>query len=226
MHNFHLTTHNLKKQFKQGPAMIEVLKGIDTQFQQGISYAITGPSGSGKSTFVHLLAGLDTPSEGAVLFNERNIAQFNESEREQFLNQSIGLVFQLPYLIHELTVIENVMVKGLMQHQNINTARQQALLLLARVGLEEKAYAPPASLSGGQQQRVALARALFNKPTFLIADEPTGNVDTNTGNLILDLLFEAQKEWNMGIIISTHDEYVAQRMKKVLHMKDGVLIKV
>jgi lipoprotein-releasing system ATP-binding protein len=135
-------------------------------------------------------------------------------------------VFQLPYLISELTVVENVMVKGLIQKQDINEATQQALALLARVGLEEKAYASPASLSGGQQQRVALARALFNKPTFLIADEPTGNVDTNTGNLILDLLFDAQKEWNMGIIISTHDEYVAQRMGKVLHMKDGVLIKV
>jgi len=221
-----LTAHGIKKQFKQGGTNLEVLKGIDAQFQQGFSYAITGPSGSGKSTLVHLLAGLDTPSEGAVFFNNQNIAHFTEQQREQFLNKSLGLIFQLPYLIAELTVIENVMLKGMLATYDKDAAHQRALSLLQSVGLESKAYEAPASLSGGQQQRVAIARALFNKPAFLIADEPTGNVDVQTGNAILDLLLTSQAEWGMSIIISTHDAYVAQRMDTVLHIRDGLLVEI
>lgn len=219
-----LSASNIKKNFAQGDVELQVLKGITFHFEKNKSYAITGPSGSGKSTLIHLLAGLDKPTSGHIYFNGQDIAAFSESGRHFFLRQSVGLVFQLPYLIRELNVIENVMLKGMIEGANKLQARKHALDLLAKMGIEHKADHAPFSLSGGEQQRVAIARALFTKPAFLLADEPTGNLDVATGKVIVELLLACQAEWHMGIIISSHDEYVAQRMEKVLHLENGLLL--
>jgi ABC-type lipoprotein export system ATPase subunit len=143
--------------------------------------------------------------------------------REEMLHKTIGLVFQLPYLIAELSVIENVMLKGLIEGRTTPQCRKQALYLLEMVGLATQAERSPASLSGGQQQRVAIARAIFNKPAFLIADEPTGNLDEATGNTIVELLLFCQTEWKMGIIVSTHNLSVAGQMDVVFELKDGTI---
>jgi ABC-type lipoprotein export system ATPase subunit len=223
IHHQLLASH-VSKSYIQGTDTIVVLHDISASFEQGKSYAITGISGSGKSTLIHLLAGLDIPSAGQIFFDGANIAQFSEDQKSRFLNKSIGLVFQYPYLIKELSVLENVMIKGLIGGIASDECARQAKELLANVGLSEKITAYPGQLSGGQQQRVALARALMNNPDFLLADEPTGNLDMQTGNAIIDLIVRLQKEREMGIIISSHDAYVTERMQMVYELQNGTLI--
>ncbi|PKN03439.1 lipoprotein-releasing system ATP-binding protein LolD [Candidatus Dependentiae bacterium HGW-Dependentiae-1] len=218
-----LATHDLKKTFIQGDVQLEVLKGVSVSFIQGKSYALTGASGTGKSTFMHLLCGLDTPDSGSVSFAGNAIVGFTAAERQAFLNKSVGLVFQLPYLIQELSVLENVQFKGLLAGKSPAECTEKAHLLLKQVGLEQKAQSKPGALSGGQQQRVAIARAIFNEPAFLLADEPTGSVDVDTGMLIVDLLLACKKQWGMGIIVSSHDAYVAETMGTVYRLEHGLL---
>lgn len=218
-----LAVENLHKIFVNGSATLEVLRGISASFSQGSSYAITGVSGSGKSTFIHLIAGLDNPTSGTVSFNDQNLATASQKFKDQFLRQSIGLVFQTPYLVAELSVLENVMMRGLLAAQPMVQCKEQAMDLLKAVGIADKAESKPLSLSGGQQQRVALARAMFSKPAFLIADEPTGSLDEHTGRDIVELLLSCQHEWHMGIIVSSHDDYVTQAMSSVYRLKDGLM---
>lgn len=218
-----LQTHDLKKTFMQGKKALNVLNGITIDFQQGKTYAITGVSGSGKSTFMHLLAGLDLPSMGTITYDGTDLAKLNPDARMKFLNKEIGLVFQDPYLIRELSVLENCMIKGLIAGNSFQAEIQRALDLLEKVGLGDKAYCKPGSLSGGQQQRVAIVRAIFNRPTFLLADEPTGSLDEGMGTEIVNLLLECQKEWNMGLIVSSHDPVVFKRMEIVYHLHNGFL---
>jgi len=218
-----LATHALTKTFTFNGGTLNVLRGITMQFQQGKTYAITGVSGTGKSTYLHLLAGLEIPTSGAVYLNNKAIPLYQSVDRFFFLNRSVGLVFQYPYLIRELSVQENVMLPGLIAGQSRHSCAARADELLHQVGIPEKTSAMPGQLSGGQQQRVAIARALFNKPLFLLADEPTGNLDIETGKAIVDLLIKCQKEYGMGIIVSTHDEYVAKHMMMKFTLKDGIL---
>jgi lipoprotein-releasing system ATP-binding protein len=218
-----LCAYNVKKTYIQGTNTINVLQGITASFEQGTSYAITGPSGSGKSTLMHLLAGLDTPTQGAISFNGIDIHSFAPAEKKALLANSLGLVFQLPYLISEFSVLENVMLKGMIAGGHVQDLKEQAYVLLEQVHLAHKAHSNPLSLSGGEQQRVALARALFNKPAFLLADEPTGNLDVATGKVIVELLVSCQAQWGMGLIISSHDAYVCERMVHVLHLDNGIL---
>jgi ABC-type antimicrobial peptide transport system, ATPase component len=218
-----LEAENLHKTFINGSTKLDILRGITVSFAQGDCYAITGVSGSGKSTFIHLLAGLDNPTSGTVSFNQQNLATANQRFKEHFLQQSIGLVFQLPYLIAELSVLENVMIRGLLAGNSLAECKVRAMELLEAVGIADKALCRALSLSGGQQQRVALARAIFSKPAFLIADEPTGSLDEHTGRGIVELLLTCQREWGMGIIVSSHDEYVARYMGTVYQLKDGLL---
>jgi lipoprotein-releasing system ATP-binding protein len=218
-----IETFNVTKQYIQGSALLEILKGITARFEQGERYAITGVSGAGKSTFLHILAGLDAPTAGSVLFNGEDINAVTSAKRSQFLNESLGLIFQSPYLIDELSVVENVALKGLIANQTYDEAIQRAHELLKIIGLSQKAESLPATLSGGQQQRIAILRALFNKPPFLLADEPTGNLDERTGKDIVDFLIDCQKQWHMGIIVSSHDPYVAQKMEHKLQLHDGLL---
>jgi lipoprotein-releasing system ATP-binding protein len=220
-----LIAQEISKKFMQGEKAITVLDGINATFTQSHSYAITGISGSGKSTLMHILAGLDTPTTGTVLFNNNVIHAFSAHDRSQFLNKSIGLVFQSPHLLRELSVLENVILPGLIGGRSKNDCMQRAELLLKKVSLLEKQNSKPGELSGGQQQRVAIARALFNEPAFLIADEPTGNLDIATGNAIIDLLLSCRDEWGMGIIVSSHDEYVTQKMDTIYSLDKGTLIK-
>lgn len=217
------TLTNIQKNYPQGPTTIEVLKGISTSFEQGFSYAITGVSGSGKSTLLHILAALEKPNCGEIMFNGHQISHMSTPQREYFLNKEIGLVFQEPYLIAELTVLENSMIKGLISGQSKAQCKEKAYSLLKLVGLETLADRLPSTLSGGQQHRVAIARALFNEPTFLLADEPTGSLDQATAQSIIELLLLCQTEWKMGIIVSSHDPYVTNAMDIVLELHDGLL---
>jgi lipoprotein-releasing system ATP-binding protein len=219
-----LRAHHITKTFTQGGITLEVLRGVSASFEQGNTYAITGVSGAGKSTLLHILAGLDTPTTGSVTFNGRDITTFSKSERAQWLNKHIGLVFQQPYLINELSVLENVITKGLIAGMPKAECYAKAAALLDKVGLSAKAECMPATLSGGQQTRVALARALLNEPTFLFADEPTGNLDEETAQGIVEVLLACQREWGMGVVVSSHDEYVVQRMGTVMQLSNGVLV--
>ena len=218
-----LKLDHIAKVYYQGKVAPGVLSGITYSFESGHSYAITGVSGTGKSTLMHILAGIDTPSEGEVLYDDKSLQLMNSQEKNNFLNKVVGLVFQEPYLIKELTVVENVMLKGLIIHQPYDEAYKRAVDLLSFVGLADKATHHPLSLSGGQQQRVAILRALFNRPQFLLADEPTGNLDIDNAASIVDLL-EKGREWGMGLIISSHDPSVAKRMERQLVLKHGKLV--
>jgi ABC-type lipoprotein export system ATPase subunit len=221
-----LATQKISKTFTQGTQEITVLKDMNCTFVQKKSYAITGISGSGKSTFIHILAGLDSPTTGTVLFNNHSLQTFSPAQREQFLNQSVGLVFQSPHLLKELSVIENIIIPGLINGRTRGDCEKKGIELLKKIELIAKKDSKIGELSGGQQQRVAIARALFNEPAFLIADEPTGNLDLATGKNIIDLLIACQEEWDMGIIISSHDEYVAEKMNEIYELSDGKLIKI
>ncbi len=215
-----LTAKNITKDFGHTKKSISVLRGIDAQFKQNTSYAITGASGSGKSTLMHILGGLDKPTQGNILFNGQNIQTI---KKDHFLNQTIGFVFQFHYLIKELTVLENIMLMGLINGQARNICKQRAHELLEKTGIQDKAQALTTELSGGQQQRVSIARALFNKPAFLLADEPTGNLDAQNAQQIVQLFLQSQQEWGMGIIICTHDKDVYAHMNTIFTLHAGLL---
>lgn len=218
-----LIAQNIAKEFVTADGVVSILDHVNVVFEQGTSYALMGISGVGKSTFMHMLAGLERPSRGAILFDDADIASYSESARTGYLQDGIGLVFQTPYLIRELSVLENVMVPGMVTGQDQEICTERAQQLLASVGLKEKTFSKPGTLSIGQQQRVALCRALFNKPAFLLADEPTGALDEKTGRAIIDLVLELREMLGMGIIISTHDRYVAQEMDMVYEIENGTL---
>lgn len=207
-----LILSHLKKTYTVQNCSTEILCDISYTFSSDATYGICGPSGVGKSTLLHIIAGLDAPTAGAVTLND----QF------YFLDK-IGFMFQQPHLINELTVLENVILKGLVHKKNYLQCEQDGILLLDNLGLSAKKNHFPSMLSGGEQQRVALARALFSKPLFIVADEPTSNLDEVTGKKIVTLLQTWQQEWKFGLIVCSHDAYVLAAMQKVLQLKDGKL---
>jgi lipoprotein-releasing system ATP-binding protein len=217
---------NVSKIFTCPQATITVLHNVSVSFMHGSTYAITGVSGSGKSTFMHLLSGLDTPTSGTLFFDDKPLSRFTPQELSHFLNMSIGLLFQKSYLIRELSIVENVMLPAQIAGIPKEIAHKHANALLERVNLSEKQHVMPGALSGGQQQRVALARALCNKPLFLLADEPTGSLDEKTAEAITELLCDCQREWGMGLIVSTHDKKVANAMQTVYSLHEGALQKI
>lgn len=214
-----LQANNLTKQFIQNSTALNILENINVSFEQNKSYAISGASGSGKSTFLHLLSGVDTPTNGTVYFNQKDINQFNQKEKEEFLNKNIGLVFQEPYLIKELTILENIMIKGWQHGNNSN----KAMLLLQKLGLQDKANFLPSMLSVGQQQRVAILRAIFNEPKFLLADEPTANLDQKSALDIINLLKQIKDKLHIGIVVVTHDKYFVESCENKLSLNNGNL---
>lgn len=218
-----ITLKKIKKSFIQGDTSLVVLNEISALFQKGKSYALVGVSGAGKSTLLHIIAGLDEPTEGDLYFDNLSYTRLTSAEKELLRNRSLGMIFQTPYLIDELTILENVMIKGLIGGLREKVCAQQAQDLLIDVGLSEKPYSYPSELSGGQQQRVAIARALLNKPDFIIADEPTGNVDAHTAQEIVELLLLCTQQRSMGLIISSHDMNIAYQMGSILRLNQGHL---
>jgi ABC-type lipoprotein export system ATPase subunit len=199
--------HELSKSYQVGTQVISVLHKVQASFMAGSSYAITGASGSGKSTLLHLLAGLDAPDSGTI---ERIVERF-------------GILFQMPYLIDELSVMENIELQGLVAGMAKKEAREQTAKLLAQVGLQGLEDRRPSSLSGGQQHRASLVRALIGQPRLIFADEPTGNLDAETGTLILNLLLYYQQQHDACLIISTHDTSIMQAVDHVLRLENGIL---
>ena len=206
-----LEAQNIEKNFTDGKSTVEVIKGLSLQVKAGEFVSIVGSSGSGKSTLLHVLGGLDRPSSGQVFLQGSRFDSLNEAERGYLRNQHLGFVYQFHHLLPEFTALENVaMPLMLRQGTNFKDVQKQAEYLLERVGLTHRLTHKPGELSGGERQRVALARALVAKPALMMADEPTGNLDRKTASKIFELLMDLRQEFNMAMLIVTHDEQLAQ----------------
>jgi lipoprotein-releasing system ATP-binding protein len=224
-----LRGEKLHKHYRMGREDLHVLRGVDIRVAGGEWLCILGASGSGKSTLLHLLGGLDTPDEGRVLFREQNLFDFGPARRDHFRNTHIGFVFQFYHLLPELDVLENVLVTAMVRRSALGWATHRSELLgratslLGDLGLSERLRHRPRELSGGERQRVAIARALINGPDVLLADEPTGNLDRDTGQTILDLLGRLHKR-GQTIVMVTHDSMVADRADRTLKLDRGRLV--
>ena len=215
-----LVARELFQSFKMGSRRIEVLRGISVDVAAGEIIFICGASGAGKTTLLYTLAGLERPESGTVEFDGRNLYNGSSSSLARFRNKKMGFVFQGYFLLPELTALENVSLPGMIGRKSANQAAAESL---AAVGLADRLQHLPAELSGGEQQRVAIARALVNDPDIIFADEPTGNLDSATGESIVDLLMELARERNKSLLIVTHDTGLATRGDRELHIKDGRL---
>lgn len=217
-----LSIQNLSKTYQSGDRSLTVLKDVNFDVAAGESLAIVGPSGSGKTTLLGLCAGLDNATEGQISLCGTVLGNLDEDQRAAIRNQSVGFVFQNFQLIPTLTALENIMIPAELQGRK--DARQNALSLLDKVGLKDRANHYPSQLSGGEQQRIAMARAFCNEPSILFADEPTGNLDEATGQLVEDLLFELNKEMGTTLIIVTHDLELAAKTARIIQLKGGQLV--
>ncbi|MBI4411548.1 MAG: ABC transporter ATP-binding protein [Deltaproteobacteria bacterium] len=216
-----LEIKNLKKNFSDGSVTTEVLKGIDLVIEAGEVLSIVGASGAGKSTLLHIIGTLDTPSSGSVWFEGENLFQKKEKDLCAFRNMALGFIFQFHHLLPDFTSAENVMMPLLIRGEKEKKARLKAWAMLERVGLKEKRGAKPVEMSGGEQQRVAIARALIGAPRVVLADEPTGNLDTQTGRQVFDLLLSLNRELKTTLIVVTHNEELSQRLGKSVKLVDG-----
>jgi ABC-type lipoprotein export system ATPase subunit len=216
-----LSARALVKTYAMGKRTLEVLRGVDLTVARGEFLALRGASGAGKSTLLHLIGGLDSPNAGEIFFNGQNLAKFSEGELTQFRNRRVGFVFQAYHLLPELTALENVCLPARVARISAASAEKRGSELLARVGLKDRTDHKPSELSGGEQQRVAIARALVNEPELLLADEPTGNLDSKTGGEIIELLKNLCAEKQMTLVIATHDAKVAAHAQRVIELADG-----
>ncbi|MCS6914844.1 MAG: ABC transporter ATP-binding protein [Myxococcota bacterium] len=214
----------LHKSFDFGGRAIEVLRGIDLCIEAGEMVAVVGASGAGKSTFLHLVGTLDQVSSGRILIDGVDVTLMSSAELSAFRNRTIGFVFQFHHLLPEFTAVENAAMPALIAGLSRTEAERRAEALLVRVGLGHRLEHRPGELSGGEQQRVALARALVMEPRLLLADEPTGNLDTRTGAAIHELIVELNRERGMTMIVVTHNEDLAARLPRRLHMTDGRIV--
>jgi ABC-type lipoprotein export system ATPase subunit len=213
------------KSYRDSASNLEVLKDINFTVGKGEFLAIQGPSGAGKSTLLHILGGLDNPTTGAVYFEGADIYGLDENERAAFRNRKVGFVFQFFHLLPELTALENVLLPSILRSwwarkKNLEFARQ----ILDRLGLSQRLGHKPQALSGGEQQRVAIARALINRPQLLLCDEPTGNLDSENGENILQLLTELNRSEKITVIMVTHDKDIAKGAGRIIHLKDGIIL--
>jgi len=218
-----IEARGVTKSYLLGRRTLEVLKGIDLQVQRGEFLALCGASGAGKSTLLHLLGGLDVVNSGEVFFDGARLSGFSGSQLSRLRNRRVGFVFQAYLLLPELDALENVCLPARMARLGVADMERRARELLARVGLEDRADHKPYELSGGEQQRVAIARALINEPDVILADEPTGNLDSRTGHAIVDLLCEIQRERQATLVIATHDTHLAGRAPRVVELLDGMI---
>jgi ABC-type lipoprotein export system ATPase subunit len=219
--NDFLSAHALVKTYAMGKRTLEVLRGVDLTVARGEFLALRGASGAGKSTLLHLIGGLDSPNAGEIFLKNQNLAKFSESELTQFRNRRVGFVFQAYHLLPELTALENVCLPARVARISAAQTEKRGRDLLSRVGLKDRADHKPSELSGGEQQRVAIARALVNEPELLLADEPTGNLDSKTGGEIIELLKNLCAEKQMTLVIATHDAKVAAHAQRVIDLADG-----
>lgn len=220
-----IKTEKLSKVYDDNAMPVRALTDIDLEFEQGEFTAIVGPSGSGKTTFLNMIGGLDKPSEGKISINDTEITKLSDSKLIDFRLHNIGFVFQSYNLLPVLTAKENVSFIMLLQKSDPKAMEERATELLKQVGLEDKMDVRPSKLSGGQQQRVAVARALASKPRFILADEPTANLDTESAFNLLDIMARLNKEENVTLIFSTHDQRVIERARRVITLVDGKVAK-
>jgi lipoprotein-releasing system ATP-binding protein len=219
-----LQCENLTMRYAQGGLDVEVLKGVNFNINKGECIAIMGASGSGKSTLLHLLGGLEKPTGGKVILDGTDLNDVSGKQLASLRNRSLGFIYQFHHLLGEFTVLENVAMPLLIGGHSVEEARHHATRLLQRVGLGHRVEHKPGEISGGERQRAAVARALINKPGVVLADEPTGNLDSKTADDVFQLMLELNQELNVSFLIVTHDHELAGKMGRVLHMEDGVIV--
>lgn len=212
---------NIHKIYGSDAEPTAVLKGLDLSIEAGESVAIVGSSGAGKSTLLHILGTLERPTAGQIFFDGQDLALLSDNQLAAFRNQSVGFVFQFHHLLGDFTALENIMMPLLIRGINRKTAATEALTLLQKTGLMDRAHHRPGQLSGGEQQRVALARALVAKPKLLLADEPTGNLDHENGVKIFDLLLSLNRELRTTLVVVSHNQDLANRLNRIVTIVDG-----
>jgi len=218
-----LSARNVTKSYPMGRRTLEVLRGVSLDVAHGEFVALRGASGAGKSTLLHLFGGLDTPNAGEILLDGRNLALLNDEQITILRNRKVGFIFQAYHLLPELDALENVCLPARMARADASKTAARGREMLRRVGLGDRMDHKPMELSGGEQQRVAIARALINEPELILADEPTGNLDSHTGAGIMELLCSLREERRVTLVIATHDSSVATRSPKVIQLLDGVI---
>lgn len=212
-----IKTSNIKKSFGK----LQVLKGIDLEIPPGKIYSIVGASGAGKTTLLQIIGTLSKPDDGELFYKGKNISSLSEKELAVFRNREIGFVFQFHHLLPEFTALENVEIPAFIARKSKKEAENEALRLLEYLGLKDRIHHKPSELSGGEKQRVAVARALINKPSVVLADEPSGNLDSANRDELHDLLFQLRDDIGQTFVIVTHDDQFAERSDKIIHIKDG-----
>ncbi|MEQ1654362.1 MAG: ABC transporter ATP-binding protein [Nitrospira sp.] len=201
-----------------------MLKGIDLEIPRGQMVAVVGASGAGKSTMLHIMGMLDRPTKGTVYFDNQDLFQMSEAQQAEFRNRRIGFVFQFHHLLPEFTALENACMPALIQRRPIEEVEQEATTLLQEVGLGKRLHHKPGELSGGEQQRVAVARALLQKPDLVLADEPTGNLDTHTGEALFGLLRDLNRTRKTTFVIVTHNDKLSAQSDRIIYMQDGMIV--
>jgi len=219
-----ITVTDLYKSFPMGGQTLTVLKGVNLQIQRGELIAIVGPSGAGKSTLLHIIGTLDRPTTGTVRFDAQDIFHMSEGEQADFRNRRIGFVFQFHHLLPEFTALENACMPALVQRRRQVDIEPEAITLLQEVGLGARLHHKPGELSGGEQQRVAVARALLQKPDLVLADEPTGNLDTHAGEALFAMMRELNKARGTTFVIVTHNDKLSAQADRIVHMQDGQIV--
>ncbi len=219
-----ISIRDLCKTYRSGAEGVDVLKGINLTVEKGETLAVVGASGVGKSTFLNILGALDRPTSGEVLYGGEAVFNYDNGKLARFRNRSIGFVFQSHHLLPEFTAVENVMLPALISGMGQNAARSRAEELLREVGLGQRLSHKPGELSGGEAQRTAIVRALMQTPDVVLADEPTGNLDTRTGEEVFEVLLELNRSRSTTMLIVTHNEKIASRLSRRLKMVDGTLL--